>query len=74
MSDDVLREIRTAREAYAQRHNFDVYAMVAELKSLDSNGDWQVLSHPPRTVRSSTTPLPVIALPETAPNPTLLRE
>ena len=74
MSDDVLREIRTAREADAQRHSFDVYAMVAELKSLDANGDWQVLSHPPRTVRSSTTPLPVITLPETAPNPTLLRE
>ncbi len=74
MSDDVLREVRAAREAYAQRHNFDVYAMVADLKSLDAKGDWQVVSRPPRTARSTTTPLPVITLPKTAPNPTLLRE
>ena len=31
--DDVLREVRAAREAYAQLHNYDVRAMVADLRA-----------------------------------------
>jgi hypothetical protein len=31
VEDDVLREVRAVREAYARLHNFDVRAMVADL-------------------------------------------
>jgi hypothetical protein len=46
--DDVLREVRAAREAYAQAHNFDVRAMVADLRARDDAGDWPVVRRPPR--------------------------
>ncbi len=48
IEDDVLREVRAAREAYARLHNFDIRAMVADLRALDLAGDWQVVRLPPR--------------------------
>ena len=62
--DDVLREVRAAREAYARLHNFDVRAMVADLRARDLAGDWPVVRRPPRR------PAPV-AVPVDVPNPTL---
>jgi len=61
VEDDVLREVRAAREAYAQLHAFDVRAMVADLRARDLAGDWLVVSRPPRR------PHPV-AVPGVAPN------
>ena len=46
--DDVLREVRAAREAYAQSHNFDVRAIVADLRARDAVGDWPVVRRAPR--------------------------
>jgi hypothetical protein len=46
--DDVLREVRAAREAYARLHNFDVRAMVADLRARDLAGDWPVVRRVPR--------------------------
>ncbi|HZU34459.1 MAG TPA: hypothetical protein VFA18_01050 [Gemmataceae bacterium] len=46
--DDVLREVRAAREAYARSHQFDVRAMVADLRARDAAGDWPVVRRPPR--------------------------
>ncbi len=46
--DDVLREVRAAREAYARLHNFDVRAMVADLRARDAAGDWPVVRRAPR--------------------------
>ncbi len=46
--DDVLREVRAAREAYAREHNFDVRAMVADLRARDAAGDWPVVRRAPR--------------------------
>ena len=48
IDDDVLREVRAAREACARLHNYDVRAMVADLRAQDLAGDWPVVSHPPR--------------------------
>ena len=48
IEDDVLREVRAAREAYARSHHFDVRAMLADLRSRDAAGDWPVVRHPPR--------------------------
>jgi hypothetical protein len=46
--DDVLREVRAARETYARLHNFDVRAMVADLRARDVAGDWPVVRRAPR--------------------------
>jgi hypothetical protein len=43
IEDDVLREVRAAREAFARSHNYDVRAMVAKLRELDLAGDWPVV-------------------------------
>ena len=48
IEDDVLRE---AREAYARLHNYDVQAMVANLRARDLAGDWPVVRHSPRRPR-----------------------
>jgi hypothetical protein len=48
VEDDVLREVRAAREAFAQLHGFDVRAMVEDLRARDLIGDWPVVRHPPR--------------------------
>jgi hypothetical protein len=49
--DDVIQQVRAAREAYAQLHNFDVQAMVADLRALDAAGDWPVVRRAPRLPR-----------------------
>lgn len=56
VEDDVLREVRAARETYARLHNFDVQAMVADLQARDSAGDWPVVRHPPRRPRPAAEP------------------
>ena len=61
VEDDVLREVRAAREAYAQAHGYDVQAMVADLRGRDAAGDWPVVRRPPRCPKS-------LAVPEVAPN------
>ena len=61
VEDDVLREVRAAREAYAKLHQFDVRAMVADLQTRDLAGDWPVVRHAPRR------PSPVAA-PAVTPN------
>ncbi len=48
MEDEILREIRATRDAFAAMHNFDVHAMVADLRARDSAGDWIVVNRPPR--------------------------
>ena len=50
--DDVLREVRAAREAYAESHGYDVRAMVVDLRSRDLAGDWSVVRRPPRHPKS----------------------
>jgi hypothetical protein len=46
--DDVIREVRAAREAYAAAHGYDIPAMVADLKAQDLQGDWEVVTLPGR--------------------------
>jgi hypothetical protein len=48
VEDDVLQQVRAAREAYAEAHGFDVRAMVADLRARDAAGDWRVVRLPPR--------------------------
>lgn len=48
IEDDVLREVRAAREAYAALHHFDVRAMIADLQARASVEGWRVVRRPPR--------------------------
>ena len=48
MTDDVLQEVRAAREAFAKLHGYDVRAMVAALRQLNAEGDWPVVRLPAR--------------------------
>jgi hypothetical protein len=48
IEDDVLREVRAAREAYARSFGYDVRAMVADLRARDAAGDWPVVRRAPR--------------------------
>ena len=48
IEDDIIRELRAVREAYARFHNYDVHAMGADLQAHNLAGDWRVVSHPPR--------------------------
>ena len=44
IEDSILKEVRAVREAYARLHDFDVHKIVADLRALDLQGDWQVVS------------------------------
>jgi hypothetical protein len=52
--DDVLLEVRAAREAFAGLHNIDVRAMVADLAAQDAAGDWPVVRRAPRRLAPPT--------------------
>jgi hypothetical protein len=56
VEDDVLREVRAAREAYARSHGYDVRAMVADLRARDAAGDWPVVRRSPRRPRPTGEP------------------
>ena len=56
IEDDVIRGVRAAREAFGQRHGFNIRAMVADLQAQDAAGDWPVVSLPARRPSSPRTP------------------
>jgi len=64
IEDDVIREIRTAREAYGAVHGFDIRAMVADLQARDAIGDWPVVSFAGRPPQPA--PMPKNAPPQPA--------
>jgi len=54
--DDVLRQVRAAREAYAKSLGYDIRAMVADLSARDAAGDWLVVRRTPRRCRPAVSP------------------
>ena len=46
--DDVLREVRKVREAYAKQFNYDLQAIHRDLKALEQAGGRRLVSLPPR--------------------------
>ncbi len=56
IDDDVMREVRAAKEAYAQSHNFDLTAIVADLRAKEAAGDRPVVRRPPRRPRQVKAP------------------
>jgi hypothetical protein len=48
IEDSVLQEVRAAREAFARKHGYDVWSMVAYLHQQNERGDWPVVRLAPR--------------------------
>ena len=48
--DDILREIRATREAFAKRHNYDLDSMAAEFQANQAKGGRVVVKLEPRPV------------------------
>lgn len=46
--DDVLRAVRSAREAYCQRFGYDLAAIVRDLRERERSGGRRVVRLPPR--------------------------
>jgi hypothetical protein len=50
IDDDILREIRATREAFAAAHNYDIRAMAATLQAAETASDREIVTLPPRPV------------------------
>jgi len=48
MKDPILAEIRQIREAYAKRFNYDVHAMLRDLKERQIKSGRKTVSLPPK--------------------------
>ena len=48
--DEVLEEVRQAREAYGATFDFDLKQVVADLRRQNEQGDWPVVRRSPRRV------------------------
>jgi hypothetical protein len=57
--DEVVREVRAAREAFAASHGYDIRAMVAALREVGLASGREVVRLPPRPAqRPNQTPQP----------------
>ena len=48
IEDDLIREIRAAREEYCRQFNYDISAICRDLREQQRTGGRQVVSFPPR--------------------------
>ena len=51
MKDPILAEIRQIREAYAERFNYDVHAMLRDLKEQQIKSGRKTVSLPPKRIK-----------------------
>jgi hypothetical protein len=56
MRDDILREVRRIRDAYAQQFGYDLQAIHRDLKRQEQASGRRIVSFPPR--RPNSGPLP----------------
>ena len=56
--DEVVREVRAARDAFAASHDYDIRAMVAALRELGSASGRAVVPLAPRAVPTPPQELP----------------
>lgn len=49
--DNIVEEVRQAREAYAKKFNYDVYAMWRDLKKRQQNNSLQRISLSPKRIK-----------------------
>ena len=50
-NDPIVEEVRKAREAYAAKFNYDLEAIVADLKRQERESGWTFVSFPPRRIK-----------------------
>lgn len=50
IDDDIMKGIRAAREAFAEKHGYDIWAMAAALKAAEAESGRVVVSFPSRPV------------------------
>jgi len=71
--DEVVRDVRAAREAFAASHGYDIRAMVAALSQPDIVRGWTVVRLTPQPVTANglvgPSPTPLPAEPVAAPDP-----
>jgi hypothetical protein len=48
MKDNIIAEIRQVREIYAERFNYDVYAMLRDIQKRQMQSDRKTVSLPPK--------------------------
>ena len=48
-TDPIVEEVRRARDAYAAKFNYDLEAIVRDLKKQESNSRRELVTYPPRT-------------------------
>ncbi len=67
--DEVVREVRAAREAFAAAHGYDIRAMGAALRALDAADGREVVRFAPRPViaAEANSSRPVVAIPPVEP-------
>ena len=51
MKDPILAEIRQVREAHAKRFNYDVYAILRDLKERQIKSGRKTVSLPPKRIK-----------------------
>jgi len=51
MKDPIIAEIRQIREAYAKRFNYDVHAMLRDLKERQIKSGRKTVSLPPKRIK-----------------------
>jgi hypothetical protein len=51
IEDEVVREVRAAREAFAAEHGFDIRAMAAALQKIEAASGHEVVRLAPRPVQ-----------------------
>jgi hypothetical protein len=56
IEDEIVREVRAAREAFAAAHGFDIHAMVAALQAFDAADGRPVVRLEPRRVAALARP------------------
>ena len=49
--DQIVEEVRQAREAHAQEFDFDLWAIYADLKRIERESGLEVVSFPPKPAR-----------------------
>ncbi len=57
---DVLSELRAWRDEFARSHGYDVHAMAAALRELDSASERKVVRGEPRPPAAARTPKPLL--------------
>ncbi len=51
MKDPIVEEVRKARKKHAERFNFDLHAICADLKKKEKDCGYPIKSLPPKMVR-----------------------